>query len=152
MGNAVKFTKEGLVELSVTLLEKKSDGYTVEFKVKDSGIGISTEKQADIFKEFIQADGDIEREFGGTGLGLSICKQLVEMMNGVLRLESAYGKGSVFSFSIEVPFINEENNMKHVSMSGEPEVIELTRPLKILIAEDNYIKSKILKVTFDRSI
>ncbi len=67
------------------------------------------------------------------------------MMNGVLRLESAYGKGSVFSFSIEVPFINEENNMKHVSMSGEPEVIELTRPLKILIAEDNYINQKYLK-------
>jgi len=145
IGNAVKFTKEGLVELSISLLESTSDVYTIEFKVKDSGIGISSEKQADIFKEFTQADGDIEREFGGTGLGLSICKQLVGMMNGVLKLESDYGKGSVFSFSIEVPVINEENTLTHVGISGESETVKLLRPLKILIAEDNYINQKYLK-------
>ncbi|MCP4155421.1 MAG: response regulator [bacterium] len=99
IGNAIKFTESGTVTVAA---DKSSDGKNVIVKVSDSGIGIPTEKLNDIFKSFEQVDASTAREFGGTGLGLSITKQLVELHNGTISVESEIGKGSTFSFTIPV--------------------------------------------------
>ena len=91
VSNAIKFTKEGYVEISL----KKRDG-EFEVAVKDTGIGIKEEDLKHIFDEFRQVDGSTAREFGGTGLGLSISKKLTELMGGRIEVESKYGKGSTF--------------------------------------------------------
>ena len=116
LGNAVKFTPErGVVNLDAHFLKEKKDkdtddGYcTIQIEVIDTGIGISPEQQARLFHSFTQAESDTSRNFGGTGLGLAISKSIVEMMGGKIWLESAYGKGSSFIFTIHVkPGITEE--------------------------------------------
>jgi len=94
-GNALKFTKEGRVEIRVEL-----QGETLLFRVSDTGIGIAPDQIEGIFEEFRQADPTITREFGGTGLGLSITKKFVELHGGRIWVESEPGKGSTFLFSI----------------------------------------------------
>jgi signal transduction histidine kinase len=94
-GNALKFTRQGRVEIAVDLLDE-----TLRFRVSDTGIGISTEQMDKLFTEFQQADATIAREFGGTGLGLSITRKFVEMHEGRVWATSEIGKGSTFSFSI----------------------------------------------------
>ncbi|MCP4950004.1 MAG: response regulator, partial [Aestuariibacter sp.] len=97
IGNAVKFTESGSVEVSAA-----ADDERVVVRVTDTGIGIPAEKQERIFDAFEQADASIEREYGGTGLGLAVTRQLVELHGGELRLESMPGEGSVFSFTLKV--------------------------------------------------
>jgi len=94
-GNALKFTRQGRVEIIVQSVED-----TLHFRIVDTGIGISTDKVEGLFAEFQQADATIAREFGGTGLGLSIAKKFVEMHGGRIGAESELGKGSTFFFSI----------------------------------------------------
>ncbi len=101
LGNAIKFTKEGHVQLSVTLHDGDT-GPTLHFVVKDSGVGFPDEKHAKLFESFGQADESITREYGGTGLGLAICKQLAELMGGMINAESQVGEGSVFTFVLPV--------------------------------------------------
>ncbi len=101
LGNAVKFTDTGFVELRVTSLENKR----LKFDVVDSGIGISEEDQKIIFEEFRQIDGTTTRKYSGTGLGLAICKKIADLMSGTLTVESEPGSGSIFSFIIPLNFI-----------------------------------------------
>ena len=89
LSNAEKFTKEGFVELHVNIIQIEGGHVRIEFKVSDSGIGISPENKDRIFWEFVQENKDTARLYGGTGLGLSIVKQLVELQKGVIRLESS---------------------------------------------------------------
>jgi signal transduction histidine kinase len=96
-GNALKFTREGRVEIRV-----EAQGDALVFAVADTGIGIPPEQLGTIFEEFRQADATVSRDFGGTGLGLSITKKLVELHGGRIRVESEEGKGSTFFFSIPV--------------------------------------------------
>ncbi len=108
--NAVKFTEAGYVVIEVSLANNSKpidDVQQICFEVKDTGIGISHENQKRIFDNFVQADSSTTRMYGGTGLGLSICKQLVMLMGGELKLESAPAKGSVFSFIYTLP-VNKE--------------------------------------------
>ncbi len=107
LGNAVKFTKKGKVELIVRRgqEEKRNNLINLLFAVKDTGIGIKKENQKTIFEAFNQEDYSITREYGGTGLGLSITNSLLEKMNSSLSLESEYGKGSVFSFILNLPYL-----------------------------------------------
>lgn len=101
VGNAIKFTSHGYVELSVSC-DKKSEGvYSVIFKIKDTGVGIAPEQIDKIFESFTQQDGQDTRKFGGTGLGLTITKKLTDMMNGRISVESECGKGSVFTVEFE---------------------------------------------------
>jgi signal transduction histidine kinase len=99
LGNAIKFTQQGEVEVSVQSVAEKSRTVEIEFAVRDSGIGIPPEAQAKIFGAFVQADGSMTRRFGGTGLGLSICSKLVRLMGGQIWLESEPGQGSTFHFT-----------------------------------------------------
>jgi PAS domain S-box-containing protein len=93
LSNACKFTKQGKVTLHVAPVEREGRKW-VEFRVTDTGIGISKENQAKLFQPFVQADSSTTREYGGTGLGLAICKRLTEMMGGQIQLESELGKGT----------------------------------------------------------
>ncbi len=99
LGNAPKFTDKGEIELSLELDAENDDGIMLHAKVRDTGIGIPSEKVGTIFEPFQQADGSTTRKYGGTGLGLSICKQLANMMGGDAWAESEMGKGSIFHFT-----------------------------------------------------
>ena len=102
MSNAVKFTpEEGSISLEARFLGEQSDVCSIQMEVADTGIGISPEQKALLFKPFSQADSDTARRFGGTGLGLSISRNIVEMMGGELWVESEQGKGSNFVFTVK---------------------------------------------------
>ncbi|MBP5184207.1 MAG: hypothetical protein J6113_03765 [Lachnospiraceae bacterium] len=102
IGNAIKFTSVGYIALEVSVNNRTASGLELFVMVIDTGIGVSEEEKSKLFKAFTQADGSITRRFGGTGLGLSISKQIVELMGGSIRVESEKGKGSTFSFTINV--------------------------------------------------
>jgi CheY-like chemotaxis protein len=104
LGNAIKFTAQGEVELSVTRqsVPQTEEGIWLEFFVRDTGIGIALEKQALIFEVFTQADSSTARRYGGSGLGLAISRSLVRMMGGDIQVRSEIGKGSTFSFHMQV--------------------------------------------------
>ncbi len=111
VGNAVKFTNEGHVTIEVRCTSRKADTARIAFAVKDTGIGIDEEKLENIFGSFVQADGTTTRKFGGTGLGLAICRQLVQLMEGEIQVESEPGAGSAFSFQITMPIVSLHRNL-----------------------------------------
>ena len=100
VGNAVKFTEAGEVELKVTFLERTGEKAKLQFAVRDTGIGMSKEEMARLFRPFGQSDDSTTRKYGGTGLGLSITRRLVELKGGQILVESQPGKGSTFTFSV----------------------------------------------------
>ncbi|HEY1067627.1 MAG TPA: ATP-binding protein [Pirellulales bacterium] len=99
LANAIKFTAQGRVELTVRPL----DGSLIEFEVRDTGIGVPLDKQQSIFEAFTQADGSTTRRYGGTGLGLTIAAQLVELFGGTIKLSSVPGAGAAFRFTARLP-------------------------------------------------
>ena len=115
LSNAIKFTLVGHIDVNVTRTLQENDCVELFFMVSDTGIGISKEEQDKLFQSFRQVDASITRRFGGTGLGLSITKQLVEMMNGAIHVESEKGKGSSFSFSIQLHTSENKGESKELS-------------------------------------
>jgi signal transduction histidine kinase/ActR/RegA family two-component response regulator len=103
VSNAIKFTQDGTVEINIQTLSGEEDRVRLAFAVRDTGIGIAPDQMESIFESFVQADGSVTRKFGGTGLGLAICKQLIELMNGTLDVESTPGTGSTFTFKLTLP-------------------------------------------------
>jgi two-component system, sensor histidine kinase and response regulator len=101
VGNALKFTTQGEIFVSVEMDHRTETDVHLHFTVSDTGIAISPEQQLEIFKPFTQADGSTTRKFGGTGLGLTICLRLVEMMGGRVWIDSKPGTGSKFHFTIQ---------------------------------------------------
>lgn len=102
VNNAIKFTKQGEILLEIRLLKKELNDTELEFKVKDTGIGMTPEQLKSLFQPFIQADASITRKYGGTGLGLIISKKIINLMNGEITVESEYGTGSTFSFNLHL--------------------------------------------------
>jgi signal transduction histidine kinase/DNA-binding NarL/FixJ family response regulator len=102
MGNAIKFTAEGYVSLSVSLIEKTGEGVNLKASVSDTGVGMTTEQISRLFQAFEQADTSTTRKYGGTGLGLVIVKRLVNLMEGDISVESTPEKGSCFSFTLSL--------------------------------------------------
>ena len=106
VGNAVKFTNSGYIEIKTTLIERNDDNLILKCSVKDSGIGMNKEEQKKLFKSFSQVDNSTTRIYGGTGLGLTITKELVELMNGNIEVISEKGLGTVFTFSLNLSYEN----------------------------------------------
>ncbi len=145
LSNAIKFTHNGTIDITIN----KIAGNRVRFEIKDTGIGLKKEEQERLFKPFSQADGSTSREYGGTGLGLAISKQLVEMMNGKIWVESIYNKGSTFIFEIELEELKysliEKNKVLIEEQELEnQEIIEKLQDTKILLAEDDFINQEII--------
>jgi two-component system sensor histidine kinase/response regulator len=99
VGNAIKFTEQGGIEVDIRNESRDEDAMELRFCVTDTGIGIPPQKQALIFEAFTQADSSTTRKFGGTGLGLAISSSLVKLMGGKISVESEPGKGSTFAFT-----------------------------------------------------
>ena len=154
IGNGVKFTHQGEVEVRVTLQAHTPESVELHFVVRDTGIGIAAEKQALIFKAFAQADGSMTRRFGGTGLGLTISSRLVEIMGGRMWVESTPGKGSEFHFTaIFAPA--SERAAADVSpamlapVNGKPK--SCSKNLDILVAEDNPVNQRVVQRILERN-
>jgi CheY-like chemotaxis protein len=155
VGNAIKFTAEGEVRLSVRTLPISAEGRArLEFSVIDTGIGIASEDLTRLFQPFSQVDASVTRRFGGTGLGLSICRRLVELMGASVSVESEPGRGSRFWFQLEMPLIALEdpvgsglgsgttsNGTETGTRSGFPRPRNAGR---ILVAEDNPVNQKVV--------
>lgn len=119
LSNALKFTEQGYVKIIVNCVDKNENDAEIYFAIEDTGIGIKKEKLENIFESFVQVDGTTTRKYGGTGLGTAISKQLVNLMNGEIGVESEYGKGSKFWFNIRFdispPIIDEDSEYLDVS-------------------------------------
>lgn len=137
IGNAIKFTEQGEVLVSVSLQSTAPAGQVnLLFTVRDTGIGIPLEKQASIFQPFQQADSSITRSYGGTGLGLTISSRLVGMMGGQLQLESESGQGSLFYFSL---LLTTAKQTLPTTQSVSNAISPANAALKILLADDNAV-------------
>jgi signal transduction histidine kinase/CheY-like chemotaxis protein len=138
LGNALKFTEEGAVGLEITAELARNGEVLLMFEIKDTGIGISPEKQETIFEAFTQADGSVARRFGGTGLGLTISSRLVSLMGGRIWVESAPGIGSCFHFTARFQLAEEQAVPASTPAPAANNLPErMCGPLRILLAEDN---------------
>ena len=152
LNNAVKFTEQGEIAVSVSNTNLDDGGYEIHFAVKDTGIGIPEDKMSRLFRSFSQVDASTARKYGGTGLGLAISKKLTEMMNGRMWVESAVGVGSVFHFTIRAdPIIGEPLDLSKpdsLYAQGKQKIKDLERSnseLNILLAEDNVVNQIVTK-------
>jgi PAS domain S-box-containing protein len=136
--NAVKFTEEGEIVLSVTVNEKSDDNVTLQFSVRDTGIGMTAEQQGKLFQAFSQADTSTTRKYGGTGLGLTISKRLVNMMGGEIWIESESGQGTTFHFTADFGLAKETVKKR---FEPSPDL----RGLKVLVVDDNATSREILQ-------
>jgi signal transduction histidine kinase/CheY-like chemotaxis protein len=151
-GNALKFTSEGEVEVSVALIGMDSHRAQLQFSVRDTGIGIPLDRQTAIFEAFSQADSATTRKFGGTGLGLTISTRLVHMMGGRIWVESREGAGSCFHFTIDAPLVQQQKK-DAVPSSNATEFEERpvrTNPLRVLLAEDNLVNQKVARSMLEK--
>jgi len=135
--NAIKFTKEGSVCLSMKANNAIGDSIQIKFSVVDTGIGIASEKQQVIFERFTQADSSTSRSYGGTGLGLAISKKILELQGAELKLESEPGKGSTFYFAQQFVIAKEKTTAQHISFQRPETRDQLLKGVSILLVEDN---------------
>ena len=150
VGNAIKFTENGGVNLSVQVTGRKPEACTLRFAVRDTGIGMTPEQAAIVFESFRQASGDTTRKYGGTGLGLSISKHLVELFGGTISVSSEVGKGSEFSFSIDLPLSENAVVAEQEGVSGA--MLEALRGIRILVVEDNHYNRIVASETLELKI
>ncbi len=152
LSNAVKFTARGRITLSVESIERDLDTELIRLSVRDTGIGVPLEQQAQLFRPFVQADSNTTRKYGGTGLGLSICRHLAEMMGGNIELESEPGNGTTMTVRLRlplshVPAVAIENNSRQERLtentraSADTETVLTT----ILIADDHPINLRLIE-------
>ncbi|ASJ97754.1 PAS domain S-box protein [Shewanella marisflavi] len=139
MNNAIKFTEQGEVMLSISQLVREDEEILLKFSVRDNGIGLTEEQRAKLFKSFSQADSSTTRKYGGTGLGLAICKQLVELMGGEIGVESQFGNGSTFFFSVRFKISDSQLIKVEQELEG----------MRILVADDNATARDILRSTLE---
>lgn len=164
LGNAIKFTDKGQILVSVHMKEdfdaqrvidgERIPGALIEFRVKDSGIGIPKDRQSALFQSFTQVDASTTRKYGGTGLGLAICKRLAELMKGEVGVESELGKGSTFWFTArlhysDAPSLSETSVLELASMEGKLAVIVDDMPVNLQILSKQLKRWKMNVVSFD---
>jgi PAS domain S-box-containing protein len=145
LGNAIKFTNEGEVTMTVSTDSRRAEDCVLHFVIADTGIGISSEKQEVIFDPFTQADSSTTRTFGGTGLGLTISSRLVEKMGGRIWVESEVGKGTRFHFTVRLGIAD-----KNAIRAGAVAPADLLRNVRVLVVDDNRTNRRILEATLKR--
>lgn len=138
VSNAIKFTKHGEVVVYIKSFKKSDNNVILEFAVQDTGIGLTEQQMNQLFQSFSQADASTTRQYGGTGLGLTISKQLVEMMHGNIWVDSELGKGSRFSFLVELGL---DDNQSYKELSISPDL----RGTRTLVVDDNATSRFILR-------
>ncbi len=141
VGNAIKFTESGEVNVGVRLQKNEGKSDTLQFLISDTGIGIAEENAASVFDRFTQVAVDSKRKYGGTGLGLTITKQLIELQGGKIQVKSKQGEGSVFSFFIPVEKGNSRQRPKRKTTQNELD--KQLKNLRVLLAEDNLINQQV---------
>ena len=146
INNAVKFTREGSVTLSLAVVERTETSERIAISVTDTGIGIPAEKIDRLFKRFSQVDGSIRREFGGTGLGLAISQRLVGLMGGEIIVSSEAQKGSTFSFTLSLELADAES-----LAAPEPVMGASIQPRRLLLAEDLPANQEIVRIILEKS-
>ncbi len=137
--NAVKFTEKGEVVISAEAVYETDSVVGIRLSVKDTGIGIAPEQQANIFESFTQADGSITRRYGGTGLGLTISRQLTELMGGRIGVQSTLGVGS--TFWVELPLQKSQGKQGTEEITPDQKI----RNLRVLVVDDNATNRRILR-------
>ena len=147
LGNAIKFTQDGDIWVKVKHKTVNKNLYNLQFEIKDNGIGISQEKQNQMFESFSQGSIQINRKYGGTGLGLSIVKGLIKILNGKISLESQLGKGTSFFFELPLKHVQPKRKKEIPKESKHIENIKALdlENIKILVVEDNKINQMITK-------
>jgi|GEM_PF-1446455 len=142
VGNAIKFTERGRVTVTVSLKQGRtegSDSVVLQWRIQDTGIGMTPEQQARLFQAYAQADASTTRKFGGTGLGLMICHQLVQLMGGAITVESSIGRGSTFAYTTNLlPAIHRDASASSLG-TDQRSVGEQGGSLRVLVADDNEI-------------
>ena len=144
IGNAIKFTKDGDIWVRIYSISKDGDDYVLRFEIEDNGIGISKEKQENMFESFSQGSIQINRKYGGTGLGLSIVKGLIDILKGKIYVKSELGKGTTFFFEIPLTYAPESVKIEKEDYSKNISKLDISN-IKILIVEDNKINQMITK-------
>ncbi len=147
VGNAIKFTERGSVTVEVAIEPATERGVLVRCSVRDTGIGIAPSEQQRLFSQFYQAEGGNRRRFGGSGLGLAICRRLLDLMGGVIRVESVLQQGSTFTFTLPLRL-------------APPKVAQATPPqpanrpklprMRVLVAEDNTTNQMVVRAMLSR--
>ncbi len=145
VGNAVKFTDAGQVEVGIAPVSRQGDKVRLLFSVRDTGIGISPEARAKLFQAFAQGDESMTRKHGGTGLGLAISGSLVALMGGAIDVESEPGKGSRFSFILEFTERPESEAVEQEDARGEGPRPRVSARGRVLAAEDNEINRQVIR-------
>lgn len=140
LGNAIKFTDYGKIQLNVKLKAIEANNALIYFEVKDTGIGIPKDKQSYIFETFTQAKTDIARKYGGTGLGLAITKKLLKLYHADIKVQSTEGKGTVFSFTINFATVQEADKLLLPVSSPS-----LFTDKRVLVVDDNEVNILIAK-------
>ncbi|MDZ4666320.1 MAG: tetratricopeptide repeat protein [bacterium] len=147
VNNSIKFTESGYVKIEVIVQLATINNVLLHFNVSDTGIGIPTNKQAEIFQSFTQADSNTTRKYGGTGLGLSICKRILENLHSKLQLESIVGKGSKFYFNINF----EVSRSASIGKSTRTATFENSiQGKRVLVVEDNMMNVMVLRQFLQR--
>ena len=139
-GNALKFTKQGHVMVSIASVKQTERETTLRISVTDTGIGISENQRDKIFTGFVQAESSTSRRFGGTGLGLAITKRLIELMDSTLNLTSTVGVGSCFWFELTLPILSDVSMDNSIDLSGK----------RLLVVDDSPIMLRVLQKTLTR--
>ena len=147
IGNAIKFTNKGSVQVTIKQLSETANTSEIYFEVRDTGIGIVSNKINTVFGAFSQAKSDTSRIYGGTGLGLTIVKKLVGLLNGSIKVESIFGEGSVFK--ITLPF---KKDLVNANIEEKEKDFSLAEPLElsILLVEDNKTNQLLAKTRLER--
>ena len=156
IGNAIKFTDSGTVTLKIAAVELQKTNCRIRFSVEDTGIGIKESELPNIWQSFEQEDNTTTQLYGGTGLGLTICKKMVDMMDGIISVESQKGEGSIFSF--ELPFEldqsssdkKQESSLISPKTNPQDELLKFDNTIKVLLAEDDHINRRLAITVLSR--
>ena len=147
INNAIKFTSQGVITINAKAINTQDEFFDFQCEVQDTGIGISEENQLILFDEFTMADQTHSRSYEGTGLGLAICKRLTELMNGSINVQSEFGRGSTFTFSVSLK-VGSEDDCHYQHKASDKLAMPMANS-RILLAEDNPANQMVIKTILE---